>query len=240
MNSNQQLDPKGEAGSKKIPLHLLPPYAMEQIAQAHKLGAEKYGPYNWRNGEVCATTYVAAMMRHLNAWRDGETLDPESGISHLAHVACNCNILLDAGYCNTLQDDRFKVKRKDLYTSLRGANIYLSATCNSHVAETIKAEEPIPLPEGLPPLPELPEGYDRWEYRGTRWKAPKDKLVSFCDNEEGWRSPSTGGTYGLPKFHYIEAVRTHKPHAELEFCGVCDSRSEWHHTLGWVCPHCDL
>ena len=102
------LDPKGEAGSKKVPLHLIPPYAMEQNALAHKLGADKYGPYNWRKTKVCATTYTAAMMRHLNAWRDGEDLDPESGITHLAHVVASCNILMDASKCGTLEDDRYK------------------------------------------------------------------------------------------------------------------------------------
>ena len=47
-------------------------------------------------------------MRHLNAWRDGEDLDPESGLSHIAHIATSCNILLDAAACGTLQDDRNK------------------------------------------------------------------------------------------------------------------------------------
>jgi hypothetical protein len=99
-------DPKGAAGALKTPLSLIPPYAMEQTAWVHKLGSDKYGPYNWRETGVCASTYVNAILRHLNAWRDGETLDPESGISHLAHVACSCNILLDADHCGTLQDDR--------------------------------------------------------------------------------------------------------------------------------------
>lgn len=103
MNPN---DPKGAAGALKTPLSLIPPFAMEQTAWVHKLGAEKYGPFNWRETGVCASTYVNAIMRHLNAWRDGEDLDPESGISHLAHVACSCNILLDADHCGTLQDDR--------------------------------------------------------------------------------------------------------------------------------------
>jgi len=105
MNTNPN-DPKGAAGALKTPLGLIPPYAMEQTAWVHKLGSDKYGPYNWRKTGVCASTYVNAIMRHLNAWRDGENLDPESGISHLAHVACSCNILLDADYCGTLQDDR--------------------------------------------------------------------------------------------------------------------------------------
>lgn len=100
------LDPKGEAGSRKCPLHLIPPVAMELTAWVHKHGAEKYGPYNWRKSKVCATTYVAAIMRHLNAFRDGEDLDPESGLPHLAHIGASVNILLDAQACGTLVDDR--------------------------------------------------------------------------------------------------------------------------------------
>lgn len=101
-------DPKGEAGSKKAPMWLLPPVALEQTAWVHKLGNDKYGPFNWRKTGVCATTYVSAIMRHLNAWRDGEDRDPESGISHIAHIATSCNILMDAAACGTLQDDRNK------------------------------------------------------------------------------------------------------------------------------------
>jgi len=104
----QYNDPKGAAGAVKVPLGLIPPHAMEQTAWVHKLGADKYGPWNWRETGVCASTYVNAILRHLNAWRDGEDLDPESGISHLAHVACSANILMDAGYCGKLQDDRNK------------------------------------------------------------------------------------------------------------------------------------
>lgn len=102
-------DPKGAAGALKTPLGLIPPYAMEQTAWVHKFGASKYGPFNWRDTGVCASTYINAIMRHLNAWRDGEDLDPESGISHLAHIACSCNIMMDANYCEKLQDDRNKV-----------------------------------------------------------------------------------------------------------------------------------
>lgn len=102
----QYNDPKGAVGATKTPLGLVPPHAMEQTAWVHKLGADKYGPWNWRETGVCASTYVNAILRHLNAWRDGEDLDPESGISHLAHIACSANILMDARYCGKLQDDR--------------------------------------------------------------------------------------------------------------------------------------
>ncbi len=105
-------DPKGEAGSKKTPLGLIPAPAMEHIAHVLKFGADRYGAYNWRATGVCTTTYVHAILRHLNAWRDGEDLDPESGRSHIAHIAASCCILLDAAACETLEDDRVKrVKR---------------------------------------------------------------------------------------------------------------------------------
>lgn len=106
------LDPKGAIGATKTPLHLIPSTAMEEQAWVHKLGAEKYGPYNWRHSKVCATTYIAAIMRHLNAWRDGQDKDPESGRSHLAHAMASCAIMLDAAAAGTLVDDRFKMPER--------------------------------------------------------------------------------------------------------------------------------
>lgn len=103
------LDPKGAVGATKAPLWLLPPVAMETASWAHKQGADKYKPYNWRETKVCASTYISAMMRHLNAWRDGEDVDRESQISHLGHIIANANILLDAQHCGTLTDDRAKL-----------------------------------------------------------------------------------------------------------------------------------
>lgn len=109
MSTNNSLDPKGAAGALKTPLSLIPTSAMNETALVHKFGAGKYGAYNWRDTGVSATTYVNAIMRHLNAWRDGEDIDEESGLSHIAHIACSCNILMDADHCMTLHDDRNKI-----------------------------------------------------------------------------------------------------------------------------------
>ena len=106
--SPQPLDPKGEAGSLKVPLWLVPPEASKQAALVHAHGAKKYGAFNWRSTRVCASTYISALLRHFDSWRDGEDNDPESGLSHLAHVAANVNILLDAAACGVLEDDRHK------------------------------------------------------------------------------------------------------------------------------------
>jgi hypothetical protein len=98
-------DPKGVAGSKKTPLHLLPPVFLEETSHALALGAAKYGPWNWRHTKVCASTYVAATLRHLTAWWDGEETDPESGRTHLAHAAACMAILMDAGRHGALVRD---------------------------------------------------------------------------------------------------------------------------------------
>lgn len=104
------VDPKGAAGSKKAPMWLLPPLALEQTAWVQGLGAKKYGPWNWRRSRVKASTYISAIMRHLQAWAQGEDLDPESAMSHLAHIAAGCNILMDAQATGTLDDDRAKAR----------------------------------------------------------------------------------------------------------------------------------
>lgn len=87
-------------------MHLLPPVALEMTAWVHGLGAAKYGAWNWRQNRVQAMTYVGAILRHLTAWTDGEDVDPESGVSHLAHIAAGCNILMDAAHAGMLVDNR--------------------------------------------------------------------------------------------------------------------------------------
>lgn len=99
-------DPKGAAGAAKTPLQLLPPVSMARTSEVLKLGAAKYGPWNWRENKVELMTYVGAIRRHLDAMVDGETIDPESGQPHLAHVAASCFIVLDAEDFGNLIDNR--------------------------------------------------------------------------------------------------------------------------------------
>jgi len=106
-------DPKKAAGDLKDPLHLLPTIALRQTAHVLKLGADKYGVYNWRHSNgVKASTYSAAILRHITQYMDGEDVDEESGKSHLAHIMATCSILLDAERVNKMIDDRPKPKEK--------------------------------------------------------------------------------------------------------------------------------
>lgn len=99
-------NPKERYGAQKPALHLLPPSALALVALVMEDGGRKYGPYNWRESAVCATTYVSAAKRHLDAWLDGEAYTSDSGLPNLAAVAACALILLDAQLSDKLIDDR--------------------------------------------------------------------------------------------------------------------------------------
>jgi len=69
----------------KLPMHLISPMAVEELARALRHGAEKYGERNWEPGLKYSRLYAAAQ-RHLVAWWGGEDLDPETGETHIAHA----------------------------------------------------------------------------------------------------------------------------------------------------------
>jgi hypothetical protein len=72
--------------SGKSRYDLLPPNALEEVAKVLTYGAAKYAPDNWRFVPDAENRYFAAAQRHLWALRRGESHDPESGISHIAHA----------------------------------------------------------------------------------------------------------------------------------------------------------
>lgn len=76
----------------KLRYGLIPPQATKAIAEVLTYGAKKYKPNNWQLGEP--DRYIDALYRHLEAWRAGEKLDPESGLSHLAHAITNISFLI--------------------------------------------------------------------------------------------------------------------------------------------------
>lgn len=100
------INPKDALGLAKVDLSVVPPAAMLHLASAMMDGAVKYGPFNWRENEVLARVYVAAAMRHLLQFLDGENVDPVSQVHHLAHAMACCAIVLDADETGNLDDNR--------------------------------------------------------------------------------------------------------------------------------------
>jgi hypothetical protein len=72
---------------------LLPFAAVDEVVKVLTYGAAKYDRFNWEKIE--AVRYQAATMRHFSTHMQGEKIDPESGISHLAHAICSLLYLLD-------------------------------------------------------------------------------------------------------------------------------------------------
>ena len=100
------INPKDLLGMRKPPLTLVPAALPIITSVVMKLGAKKYGPYNWRLKKVRRTVYIEAAMRHLLSALDGEDCDPESGVPHEAHAAACVGIILDALVTGNLVDDR--------------------------------------------------------------------------------------------------------------------------------------
>lgn len=89
----------------KLQWHLLPLLAVRLLVRVLMHGAAKYKEWNWAEGGDYSRLYDAAL-RHLTAWWDGEDLDPDSGMNHLAHAACCCLFLLEMQIREIPEDNR--------------------------------------------------------------------------------------------------------------------------------------
>lgn len=91
----------------KTDLTLVPKVAMETEALALMFGEKKYGRYNYTQGFE-TSRLIAACLRHVLAYQDGENNDPESGIHHLGHAKACLSMLLHCEQLGTLRDNRLK------------------------------------------------------------------------------------------------------------------------------------
>ena len=88
-NGNLMTTYKGiKYDGEKPKMNLLPPKAIMEVAKVLTFGAEKYGAENWKELEDLQNRYLAGALRHIFAHMDGEKLDPETGLSHMAHALC--------------------------------------------------------------------------------------------------------------------------------------------------------
>ena len=100
VNTQQRLDKlvadqgqQAKADAGKVRLTLVPPEIIWAIAEVREYGSQKYGdPENWKR--VSPQRYRDAMFRHMMAYLAAfHGKDPESGLPHLWHLACNVAFL---------------------------------------------------------------------------------------------------------------------------------------------------
>lgn len=63
--------------------------ALMEVAKVSTYGAAKYTDHGWRTVPDGLRRYSDALSRHILAAATGETHDPESGLTHMAHAAWN-------------------------------------------------------------------------------------------------------------------------------------------------------
>ena len=83
---------KADAGKPRPTL--VPVSLVDAVTAVREYGCQKYhDPENWR--QVEPQRYRDAMFRHWLAYLKGEANDPESGLPHLHHCACNLAFLIE-------------------------------------------------------------------------------------------------------------------------------------------------
>lgn len=87
-------DQQAKADAGKPRPTLVPVSLIEAVTAVRMYGNEKYhDPENWR--QVEPQRYQDALYRHWLSYLKGEQCDPESGLPHLWHLACNAAFLIE-------------------------------------------------------------------------------------------------------------------------------------------------
>lgn len=99
---------------------LLPLQPLQQIIDVFEYGATlkkptPYGANNWFGG-MSYTRMYDSVLRHMVAWRDGEDIDPESRLMHLAHAGCDILMLIFFVMFRPQFDDRARVQKTEAGT----------------------------------------------------------------------------------------------------------------------------
>lgn len=95
----------GQKGQKDRRFGLVPVGPLEDVARLYAFGAKKYSAHNWRKGYDWSLSYDAAQ-RHLTQFWNGEDIDEESGLPHLASVVFHCFALMEFARSYPQGDDR--------------------------------------------------------------------------------------------------------------------------------------
>lgn len=97
----------------KLPYSLVPFDALNAVVSVLNYGASKYAPRNWESGMKWSRPWSAAI-RHMTQFWEGEDMDRESGLYHIAQAICSLLFLLAYEIRGMNQwDDRPKTLKSD-------------------------------------------------------------------------------------------------------------------------------
>ncbi len=72
----------------KLRWSLVPLDAMREVVRVLMGGADQYAPDNWVEVENARERYYNAGVRHVTTWYEGDSIDAQWGLHHLAHGIC--------------------------------------------------------------------------------------------------------------------------------------------------------
>lgn len=105
MREGRKNDGRVGGGLMKLRYDLVPPHPLRELAKVYTIGAVKYADHNWLGG-MAWSRIIAALYRHLEAWRDGRVVDPDDGQHPLASVVWCAFALMEYERLGLGQDDR--------------------------------------------------------------------------------------------------------------------------------------
>jgi len=143
---------------------------MEALARVREFGAGKYARDNWKNG-FNYTRSIDALLRHVFAFLSGEDKDPESGLNHIHHAACNIEHLIYDIAHHPENDDRL-LTNNSLKTNLGKYEIHNFHPSQPSVANVF-IERTIP-------------------YTGLRPGEPRGVGTSNRETDDGTGNPASG------------------------------------------------
>ena len=117
----------------KVRYSLVPALPQKEYARVLMFGEQKYSANNWRKGRSFNET-LECLMRHVEAFRGGEDLAPDSGCNHMAHVMANAAFLIEYMAHRPEFDDRFKYEKETKKEGVKvgmGGILSANASCTS-------------------------------------------------------------------------------------------------------------
>ena len=103
---HKSTNPKDAVGIRKVPASCVSRVVVAEMGLGMLEGALKYGRHNYRVAGVRASVYFDAAHRHLDAYWEGQDIDPASGLHHITKALATLAVLRDAMLNDMLTDDR--------------------------------------------------------------------------------------------------------------------------------------
>jgi nucleoside 2-deoxyribosyltransferase len=188
---------------------LIPGYPLNELAKVYTYGTTKYDANNWRRGMLWGRVF-GAMMRHAWTFWRGQSIDPESGLHHLAHTAWQCFTLMEYEKTKLELDDRFKdlviekvepVEKHFKEVKKEKLRIYLAGTTTAtHYRETVhKFFDTYKCFELVDPM--------KFETQNSIACVQEDKdAILTCDYVVAWIEKATFGTVMEIPFSYMNNI----------------------------------